>query len=124
MNNALAVPVPGACPSCQGPLHVERLRCDACQTEVNGVYAPCVVCALDPDSRRLVELFLRARGNLKDVQKELGVSYPTARQRMDAAFARMEQSQQRASPMSVLQRLRAGEITVDDAERMLRNRGR
>lgn len=118
-------PLPARCPSCAGTLHVERLACDRCGTEVQGSYRPCPVCALDPQARKLLDLFLRARGNLKDVQRALKVSYPTARQRIEEMFQKLDLGppDERPDPMDVLRRVRAGELTVEEAERLLRGEG-
>jgi hypothetical protein len=117
-----APPMPARCPSCNGHLHVERLACDGCGTEVQGRYRTCPVCGLDPQARKLLDLFLRARGNLKDVQRALKVSYPTARQRIEEMFQKLElePADQRPQPMDVLRRVREGELSVDEAERLLR----
>ena len=112
--------MPGGCPSCGGRLQVERLRCESCETEVHGRYQPCQVCGLDPESRRLFDLFLRARGNLKDVQRALRVSYPTVRQRIEAMFQKLEVAPSSPDPMEVLGRVRRGELSVEQAERLLR----
>ena len=111
---------PSACPSCRGPLAVVQLACTACGTEVTGHYTPCPICRLDETHRALFDAFLAARGNLKEVQRQLGVSYPTVRQRMDGLFAKLEEKPPRPDPLVVLKRLRDGEITVDQAEKLLR----
>jgi hypothetical protein len=111
---------PSRCPSCAGALTIERLRCGHCATEVQGSFPMCAVCSLDDDARAVLDLFLDARGNLKDVQRAMGVSYPTARARVDAMFHKLDAGRERRTPMDVLKRLRAGEITVDEAERLLR----
>lgn len=114
--------LPHRCPSCRGDLEVTRLACTSCGTVVDGRYAPCAVCRLDHEQRALFELFLDARGNLKDVQRALGVSYPTVRQRIDLLFRALGRPSTApvASPKEVLRRLREGEISVDEAERLLR----
>ena len=80
----------------------------------------CPTCRLEPDDRRLFDLFLDARGNLKGVQRALGVSYPTVRQRMEELFNRLGRETAPADPGDVLERLRSGELTVTDAVRLLR----
>jgi hypothetical protein len=99
---------------------VEKLRCGSCGTEVHGHYEPCQVCSLDLESRRLFDLFLRARGNLKDVQRALKVSYPTVRQRIEAMFQKLELGKPGPDPMEILGRVRRGELSVEQAERLLR----
>ncbi len=88
---------------------------------VDGRFEPCVVCRLDLELRALFEQFLDARGNLKEVQRALGVSYPTVRQRIDVMFRELgRQPSSELSPTEVLRRLREGQITVEEAERLLR----
>jgi hypothetical protein len=105
-------------------MHVEKLACSSCGTEVQGHYAPCRVCSLPPEHRVLFDLFLETRGNLKDVQRTLKVSYPTARQRIEELFTALglgaQPKQERPAPMEVLRRVSAGELTVEQAERLLR----
>ncbi len=101
-------------------MHVDKLSCSSCGTEVQGRYRPCPMCGLEPESRKLFDLFLQARGNLKEVQRSLGLSYPTVRQRIDEMFKRLEETEKGLDPMEILQRLRRGELTVDEAERLLR----
>jgi hypothetical protein len=112
--------LPGRCPSCGGGMHVEKLCCDSCGTAVQGHYRPCPVCSLDAEARALFDLFMASRGNLKDVQRSLGVSYPTARQRVEEMFQQLEQPSPRPRALEVLKKLRAGEISVDEAEKLLR----
>jgi len=38
---------------------------------------------LTPEQMDFVKLFLKKRGNLSEVQKELGLSYPTVRNRLE-----------------------------------------
>lgn len=105
-----AYPPPTSCPTCGGGLLVTRLQCPNCATEVSGTFlhpgsAGTAGAAAGgasgageagPGASRLVnlpepyasllELFLRVRGNVKDVERELGLSYPTVRARLDEAF--------------------------------------
>ena len=117
--------LPAHCPSCQGELEVVRLECSSCGTVVDGHFQPCSVCRLDRELRELFEQFLDARGNLKEIQRALGVSYPTVRQRIEVMFRHLGRpaASEGDSPKEVLRRLRAGEITVDEAERLLRRSG-
>jgi hypothetical protein len=112
--------MPTRCPSCGGSLQIERLHCAACGTDVQGQFRPCPVCALGADARSLFELFLAARGNLKDVQRALGISYPTVRQRIEELFAELEASEPAPEPRDILARLRQGELTAKEAEELLR----
>jgi len=95
--------------------------CGACSVEVTGEFTPCPVCRLGKRDRKLFDLFLSCRGNLKRMERRLAVSYPTVRQRVDDLLTRMGYLGSRAPDrLGILRRLRAGEITVDEAERLLR----
>lgn len=74
---------PASCPTCQGALTLTGLACDSCGTEVRGRFHRCEFCALDDDQRALLRVFLATRGNVKEIERYLGVSYPTARARLD-----------------------------------------
>lgn len=112
--------MPPRCPSCASRLRVVKLECPACEAEITGDFDPCPICTLEGETRRVFDLFMAARGNLRQVQRELGVSYPTARQRVEEMFRKIEGKPQREAPREILSRLRAGEIGVAEAERLLR----
>ncbi|WP_232549624.1 DUF2089 domain-containing protein [Propioniciclava soli] len=69
------------CPVCSGDLVTTRLGCGSCGTELVGEFGSCSFCALDDSQLDLLRVFLVSRGNLKELEKHLGVSYPTARAR-------------------------------------------
>jgi len=78
------------CPGCGKDLIITRLRCPACETAIEGNYAPCPFCKLSEESLKFIELFFRSRGNIKDMERELGVSYPTVRSRLNTIIKEME----------------------------------
>jgi len=112
--------MPPRCPSCGATLRVVRLECPVCQTDVTGSFDLCPVCRLDAENRTLFDAFMRARGNVKQVQRELGLSYPTVRQKIVEMFGAMGHGPRPPEPRNVLQRVRDGEIDVDTAEALLR----
>jgi hypothetical protein len=115
---------PSSCPSCGGDLVVTRLRCASCEAVVEGEFTPCPVCMLSGEDRELFELFMEARGNLKEVQRELGLSYPTVRSRFERMMS--EYDRRRARPytrMEVLRLVGTGEMSVEEAEPLLRRIG-
>lgn len=116
----MTAPLPRRCPSCAGDMIAETARCEVCGIEVNGRFAACPVCTLTGEDRRLFSLFLSSRGNLKKVERALGISYPTVRQRMDELLSRIGWPRRPAlDRLEVLRRLRTGEIDVEEAERQL-----
>jgi len=66
---------------CGAQLAIIRLGCASCGTELAGVFQPCEFCALNDRETEMLRVFLSSRGNLREVEKHLGVSYPTARLR-------------------------------------------
>jgi hypothetical protein len=128
---------PSTCPVCSDALITLRLGCPSCGTELSGHFEACRYCRLDTGDLTILEVFLRGRGNVRDVQSHLGVSYPTARARLLEVLDRLgfgEPPQPPAAsgppadaapgpapaPAAVLADLAAGRIGVDEAEASLR----
>jgi hypothetical protein len=72
------------CPVCSGELTITRLHCRACGSALEGEFGVGRFGRLDREQMGLLESFLRSRGNLKEMERELGISYPTVRSRVDA----------------------------------------
>jgi hypothetical protein len=75
-------PVIGRCPVCEQMLEVTRLYCRRCDTAIEGHFHMDPFYELSPEQRHFVETFVRCQGKLNRVQDELGVSYPTVRNRL------------------------------------------
>ena len=71
------------CPSCGSDLEVTRLSCKACDTVVLGHFEPCRFCKLSPDSMNFLEAFVKSRGNVKEMERELGISYWVVRGKLN-----------------------------------------
>jgi hypothetical protein len=72
------------CPVCSGELAVTRLHCGNCGTTLEGDFSVGRFGRLNRDQLVLLESFLRSRGNLREMERELGISYPTVRGRVEA----------------------------------------
>lgn len=72
------------CPVCSGELAVTRLHCRSCGTTLEGDFSVGRFGRLSREQLALLESFLRSRGNLRDMERELGLSYPTVRSRVEA----------------------------------------
>jgi hypothetical protein len=115
---------PRQCPVCNEELHVTRLNCHGCGSELSGTFDSCEFCALTESERGVLRVFLASRGNIKDLERYLGVSYPTARQRLADVCARLRIDQEAGdSPLDVLQTLAKGQIDIDEARQQLIKRG-
>lgn len=80
----MARDVISTCPVCEGELAITRLHCRSCGTALEGEFGVGRFGRLSREQLTLLESFLRSRGNLKDLERELGISYPTVRGRIEA----------------------------------------
>ena len=120
---------PSRCPVCGQTMEVTRLRCGHCETELAGNFTPCRFCLLEQKHMQFIEVFLRCRGSIKEVEKALGVSYPTVRNMMDAALAALGFDEKQPEPADkeerqreeILAKLQSREIDVEAAVRQLRS---
>src|SRR5437764_7924124 len=86
MNEQPPTSIPTRCPVCQGDLLVTRLQCPSCYAEVTGEFTLSRLATLREPHASLLELFLRVRGNVKEMERDLGLSYPTVRARLEEAL--------------------------------------
>jgi hypothetical protein len=118
--------VPQTCPSCGSALAVTQLNCTACGTGVVGKFELSPFFRLKPESLNFLEVFVRNRGNVKEMERETGESYWTIRRQLDEVIAEMgfpeastpdEISAQR---QDILAQLSRGEINVQEATNLLK----
>jgi hypothetical protein len=111
------------CPVCSERLALTRLSCPSCATELSGVFLTCEFCGLTDEDREVLRVFLASRGNMKDLERHLGVSYPTARARFDALLGKMGiERPAPAAPSSrleLMEQVARGEIEIDEALKRL-----
>ncbi|MEM1485059.1 DUF2089 domain-containing protein [Oscillospiraceae bacterium PP1C4] len=110
--------LPKKCPACAQDMHVRVLRCSDCQTEVQGDFELDRFSQLTAEHRLFLETFIRFRGNLKDAGTSLGISYPTARNRLDALIEALgfeNASSAAVNRLEVLEQLKNGIITTEQA---------
>jgi hypothetical protein len=123
------------CPVCEGELRVARLSCMTCGTSIEGQFSVGRFSRLNREQITLLESFLRARGNLRELERELGISYPTVRNRVEALVKALglsggpELPQPAAEPAAsvspqerreILERLARHELSAEQAAAMLR----
>ncbi len=123
---------PGICPVCGHGLSVSKLSCGHCATKIEGDFELCKFCQLPEEQREFVEVFIKCRGNIKDVEKELGISYPTVRNRLDTVIEalgyRVEKTvdpqENKNRRQEILNALERGELTPQEAAKELRTVGK
>lgn len=106
---------------------ITKLACNHCNTKIEGEFVSCKFCQLPKEQLEFVEVFLKCRGNIKDVEKELSISYPTVRNRLEGVLQslgyREEKpvtSQAETQRYEILNALESGEITSEEATQQLR----
>ncbi len=120
--------MPGTCPVCGDELAVVRLECGTCKTAVEGRYSASRFARLSPDQHAFLEAFLRSRGNIRKVERELGISYPTVRSRLDSLLAALglggaeeeDREALRRRRREILDQLEAGSLAPHEAALILR----
>ncbi len=127
------------CPVCSGELAVTRLHCRSCGTTLEGDFSVGRFGRLNREQLALLESFLRSRGNLREMERELGISYPTVRSRVEAlvralGFGARADSDEADDPTTepaeartreeILQALARHELSADEAAAAIRALGR
>lgn len=116
------------CPSCGGALEIRELACPRCDIAVRGQFPRCEFCELAEEQLNFLRLFISRRGNLREVERELGLSYPTVRSRLDDllralgyAVTPTPVANRQERRRQVVEDLRAGRISPEDAVKALKD---
>jgi hypothetical protein len=124
-NNNMANQVLGRCPVCEGELHVSELKCPKCGTIIKGDFILSDFDRLSEPQMKFAEVFLKNGGNIKLVEKDLNISYPTVKKMLEEVVAALGLSaatvplQQEETKEEILASLKAGHIDFDEAEKRL-----
>ena len=121
-------PAPTRCPICQSELTVARLHCSSRDTTIEGNFVSGQFSNLTPEQLEFVFTFVRCEGKINRMEQELGLSYPTIRNRLHEVIRKLGFEPGRdeapevdeAARSNALDDLHAGKITVDQAMRILR----
>ncbi len=113
----------GSCPVCGGKLRAVRLKCSKCDTIIENEFEFSRFSYLNDEQLKFMEVFVMCRGNIKDVERELGISYPTVRAKLDDVIGALGYSvgkKNKVEEADVLDLLEKGEITAEQAVVMLK----
>lgn len=122
-------PLPGECPVCGGEMLVTKLACRECDTTIEGRFVTGPFAQLSSDQLVFLELFVKNEGKITHMEKDLGLSYPTIRNRLHEIIRALgyEPGKEDNAAMSeedrrkILEDLNQGKITSEEAMAMLRN---
>ncbi len=110
------------CPVCESKMVISELKCESCGTSVQGRFDIPVLCQLPRDLYEFLLVFVRSRGVIREVERELGISYPTVRARLDSVIAALGFGDRvpDVDRDHIIEMLEQGEISPEEAEKMLR----
>ncbi|ABX32405.1 conserved hypothetical protein [Petrotoga mobilis SJ95] len=112
------------CPVCGGKLNIVKYRCEECGTEITGNFELEEFAQLTNQQLNFLKIFIKVRGNLSELQKELGISYPTAKARLEEVATAMgyesENIESREKTLEILEKIEKGEITPEEAKELLK----
>jgi hypothetical protein len=116
--------IPNKCPSCSGKIIVTELCCNECRTAIKGGFELPELACLSEDDDRFLKIFLSARGNIKEMERCLGISYPTVKSRMEALLAKLGlsqlQSEAKRRRIEIVEKLERGELHPKEAIALLK----
>jgi hypothetical protein len=111
------------CPACgNSEFEVQRLGCTRCGTAVEGHFTVSRLATLPDEQVSFVETFLKCRGNIKEVERELGISYPTVRSRLDRVISGLGlgEDERQQSRKEILAALERNEMRPEEAVEALK----
>lgn len=123
MNNFLT-----HCPVCASELTITRLRCDTCETTLDGRFSGGPFAHLNDEQLKFIEIFIRNEGKINRMESEIGLSYPTIRNRLHEVIRALGYEPGKDEPVEIseerrrqiLEDLDGGKISADAAMRILR----
>jgi hypothetical protein len=111
------------CPICKSVLKITELTCTKCRTVLKGDFEGCDFCNLSEEAQDFIKVFLKAHGSIKEVEKELGISYPTVKNRLNQIISSLGIETKglinKEERLEILGRLEKGELTLQQALSLL-----
>lgn len=115
---------PSKCPVCNSELKIVKLECEKCKTKIEGEFKGCDFCNLTPEEQYFLKIFVKCKGSIKEIEKELDISYPTVKSRLNQLITALgfedkqledEKKDKKRERGIILGKLDRGEITSSEA---------
>ncbi|GKU83615.1 DUF2089 domain-containing protein [Niallia sp. NCCP-28] len=123
-------PIINDCPVCHHELHATKLECSHCKTSIENTFSLPKWQLFSKEQLHFIETFIISRGNIKEVEKQLGISYPTVRGKLDQIIFIMTEkknikengslSKETTDKSEILEKLEKNELTVEEAITLLK----
>ena len=116
----------GKCPICDGNLIVSELTCTSCNTKINVEFNLSKFDNLSPDQQNFALIFIKNQGNIKLIEKEMNISYPTVKKNLSDLINSLgfdEVSVYENNKMTkeeIMQAIKNKEMTLDEAYKLLK----
>ena len=115
----------GKCPICGDELYATRLSCNSCNANIEGEFSLCKFCKLTQEEKQFIEVFIKSRGSIKEIEKEMGISYPTVKGKLDSLIKSLGYDAKEEVPSitkkEILEMLNNGEISSEEALKLLKS---
>ena len=113
------------CPVCDGRFEPVKFQCQSCHVTMEGRFPTSKLALLSSEQHQFVEAFLVARGNIKEVEKELDISYPTVRKRLEEVVQALGHAPQtaRRKQSDIIDAVDRGDLTAQEGIEQLKNLG-
>jgi len=115
----------GQCPICSGTIEVTEFKCSSCDSTIRGRFKLNKFCQLPKDQLEFAEIFIKNRGNIKEIERELGISYPTVKGKLDNLIESLGYKNQVVytpnKSKEILEQLDRGEISPEEAIELLKD---
>ena len=114
--------IPTLCPACGSILEITELKCLTCNTTLQGEFPINKLLSLSEEDSKFLIVFLRSRGNIKEVQERLGISYPTVKNRLDRLLMTLGliDESEGLKEKEILDTLERGEISAAEAVKLMK----
>lgn len=115
----------GECPICKHDLFVTKLECSNCHTEISGQFQLSKFNYLSKEHLYFIELFIKNKGSIKQLEKELNISYPTVKKMLDEVIVSLgytvsDEDDNTKDKDDILKQLAEGKITSEEALKLLK----
>lgn len=115
----------GKCPVCASRLDVTELHCHDCNTRIQGEFKLDKFTYLSKEEKYFVEIFVKNRGNIKEIEKDLGISYPTVKKNLEQVITALgygdKTNLENLSKEEILTKLSNGDISSEEAMKLIKD---